>query len=179
MASVVIALAYECDRAPRPEKFRNLASESMMIPDEAIDLSVKAIDLSVKAIDLVIQWTYSVFKLCIQVAADFPKETDKRQTDGAYPNKLWTHSRSSSFRLASILVVDLVAMLTCALLTWPSFLETHPTSTESAIRSGRLSPMGQKYIVESHDRRRRPIGGDTPRMALSCQDRKRSTAIPP
>ena len=79
MASVVIALASECDRAPRPEKFRNLASESMMIPDEAIDLSVKAIDL-------VTQWTYSVFEICIQVAADFPKETDKRQTDGAYPN---------------------------------------------------------------------------------------------
>ena len=123
----------------------------MMIPDEAIDLSVKAIDLSVKAIDLVIQWTYSVFEICIQVAADLPKETDKRQTDSAYPNKLWTHSRSSSFRPASILVVDLAAMLTCALLTWHSFLATHPTSTESAIRSGRLSPTGQKYTVESPD----------------------------
>jgi len=164
----------------------------MMIPAEAIDLSVKAVNRSVKAIDLVIQWTHSIFKICIQVAADFPKETDKRQTDGAYPNKLWTHSCSSSFGAASIMFADLAAMLTCAfltcafltcaLLTWPSFLATHPTSTESAIRSGRLSPMGQKYIVESPDLTTlsaRPFGGDTPRMALSCQGRKWSTAIPP
>lgn len=121
----------------------------MMIPDEAIDLSVKAIDL-------VIQWTYSDFKIRIQVTADFPKKTDKRQTDGAYPNKLWTHSRSSSFRLASSLFADLAAILTWPSLTWPSltwpsFLTNHPTSTESAIRSGRLSPMGRECIVESPD----------------------------
>ncbi|MDE0225567.1 MAG: hypothetical protein OXP28_10565 [Gammaproteobacteria bacterium] len=99
----------------------------MMIPAEAIDLSVKAVDLSVKAIDLVIQWTHSIFKICIQVAADFPKETDKRQTDGAYPNKLWTHSCSSSFGAASIMFADLAATLTWPSLTWPSL--TWPSLT--------------------------------------------------